>query len=159
MIASDLWEGLFINMHHEHLPQNLTLGNIYRPPKKNDNNDVIHKFNTELRPIIDQLGKENKTCIITGDMNVNLSKINERIKLQEYFDIFVSNGLFPTRFSKSEKRCTGTLIDHLFCKYLDGENCLSSGIFIITVPDHLPYFAYLDMKKRSTMKTKLIKVC
>ena len=72
MIASDLWEGLFINIHHEHLPQNLTLGNIYRPPKKNDNNDVIHQFNTELRPIFDQLGKENKNSIITGDMNINL---------------------------------------------------------------------------------------
>ena len=71
MIASDLWEGLFINIHHEHLPKDLTLGNIYMPPKKNDNNDVIHQFNTELRPIIDQLGKENKNCIITGDMNIN----------------------------------------------------------------------------------------
>ena len=96
-------------------------------------------------------------------MNVNLLKINERIKFQEYFDIFVSNGLFPkitypTRFSKSEKRCNGTLIDHLFCKYLDGENCLSSDILISTVSDHLPYFVYLDMKKKSTVKTKLIKV-
>ena len=126
MIASDLWEGLFTNKQHEHLPQNLTLGNIYRPPNKNDNNDVIHQFNSKSRPIIDQLGKEIKTCIITGDMN--LLKTNERIKFQEYFDIFVSNGLFPkitypTRFSKSGKRCTGSLIDHLFCKYLDGENC------------------------------------
>ena len=115
MIASDLWEGLFINIQHEHLPQNLTLGNIYGPQKKN-NNDVIHQFNTELRPIIDQLGKENKKCIITGNININFLKINEGIKFQEYFDIFVSNRLFlkityPTRFSKSEKRCTGTLID------------------------------------------------
>ena len=53
MIASDLWEGLFINRQYEHLPQNLTLGNIYRPPKKSDNNDVKHQFSTELRPIID----------------------------------------------------------------------------------------------------------
>ena len=146
MIASDLWTGLFINVQHEHLQHDITLGNIYRPPKKNDNNDVIQQFNAELRPIIDLFGKENKNCIITGDTNINLLKINERIKFQEYFDIFVSNGLFPkitypTRLSKSEKRCTGTLIDHLFCKYLDGENCLSSGIFISSVSDHLPYFA------------------
>ena len=94
MIASDSWEGLFINVQHEHLPQNLILGNIYRPPKKNDNGDVIHQFNSELRPIIDQLGKEIKNRIITGDMNITLLKINERIKFQEYFDIFVSNGLF-----------------------------------------------------------------
>ena len=58
MIASDLWEGIFINRQHEHLPQNLTLGNIYRPPKKSDNDDVKHQFNTQLRPIIDQSGKE-----------------------------------------------------------------------------------------------------
>ena len=146
MIASDLWEGLFINVQHEHLQHDITLGNIYRPPKKNANNDVIQQFNAEIRPIIDLFGKENKNCIITGDTNINLLKINDRIKFQEYFDIFVSNRLFPkitypTRFSKSDKRCTGTLIDHLFCKYLDGENCLSSGIFISSVSDHLPYFA------------------
>ena len=163
MIASDLWEGLFINVQHEHLQHDITLGNIYRPPKKNDNNDVIQLFNAELRPIIDLFGKENKNCIITGDTNINLLKINERIKFQEYFDIFVSNGLFPkitypTRFSKSEKRCTGTLIDHLFCKYLDGENCLSSGIFISSVSDHLLILLILILRKSQQFKSKYIKV-
>ena len=109
MTASDLWEGLFINVQHEHLEHDITLGNIYRPPKKNDNNDVIQQFNAELRPIIDLFGKENKNCIITGDTNINLLKTNERIKFQEYFNISLSKGLFPkitypTRFSKSEKK-------------------------------------------------------
>ena len=84
MIASDLWEGLFINIQHEHLPQILTLGNIYRPPKKNDNNDVIHQLNSELRPIIDQLGKENKNCIITGDMD-KVPRILRYIRIKRTF--------------------------------------------------------------------------
>ena len=94
MIASDLWEGLVINVKHEHLQHDITSGNIYKPPKKNDDNDVIQQFNAELRPIIDLFGKQNKNCITTGYTNLNLLKINEKIKFQEYFDIFVSNGLF-----------------------------------------------------------------
>ena len=37
----------------------------------------------------------NSNCIIAGDTNINLLKINERTKFQEYFDIFTTNGLFP----------------------------------------------------------------
>ena len=55
MLAYDLWKG-----------------NIYRPPKKSDDNDVIQQFNTELHPLVDLFGNENKNCIVTSDTNINL---------------------------------------------------------------------------------------
>ena len=65
------------------------------PPKDNDCNAVLTKFNDEIRTIVSQLSQENSNCIITGDTDINILQLNERTKFQEYFDIFITNGLFP----------------------------------------------------------------
>ena len=116
--------GLFIDIEHEGLDYKITLANIYRPPKINDNNTVLGEFNEEIRPIVTQLSQERSNCIITGDTNINVLKINERIKFQEYFDIFITNGLFPKIFFPTRynlNRNTATLKDHLFCKFIDND--------------------------------------
>ena len=53
---------------------------------------------------------------------------------------------YLTRLSKSREICTGTLIDHLFYKYIDGKK-LPSGIFISIVQDHFTYFTFLIWRK------------
>ena len=146
---SNIWEGLFIDIEFEGLDK-ITLANIYRPPKMIT---ILSKFNEEIRPIVTQLSQERSHFIVTGDTNINLLKIYERIKFQEYFDIFITNGLFPKISFPTWYNLNGniaTLIDHLFCKFIDGENCVSSGILISNRPDHLPYFADIKLK----MKTK-----
>ena len=158
---SEVWEGLFIDIDHEGLENKITLANIYRPPKNNDSNAVLTKFNDEIRTIVNQLSRENSNCIITGDTYINLLKINKRTKFQEYFDIFITNGLFPkitlpTRYNLN--RNTSTLIDHLFCKFIDGKNCVSSGILIGNISDHLPYFAYLDLKRKTNKQKRTVLV-
>ena len=43
--SSDLWEGLFVDISRPELNKNILIGNIYRPPKFNNNNlTVIPKF-------------------------------------------------------------------------------------------------------------------
>ena len=153
--------GFVIDIDHEGLENKITLANIYRPPKNNDSNAVLTKFNDEIRTIVHQLSRENSNCIITGDTNINLLKINERTKFQENFDIFITNGLFPkitlpTRYNLN--RNTATLIDHLFCKFIDGENCVSSGILINNISDHLPYYAYLDLKRKTNKRKRTVMV-
>ena len=151
------------------LPRNVTSNLVTRPPGPARRSwhigtlEVVSRnefyrmdftlSNEEIRPIVTQLSQERSNCIITGDTNINLLKVNERIKFQEYFDIFITNGLFPkitfpTRYNLN--RNTATLIDHLFCKFIDGENCISSGILISNISDHLPYFAYIRLKKKIT---------
>ena len=50
---SDIWEGLFIDVSGPSLNRPLTIGNIYRPPHDNNNNENISTFIAELSPIID----------------------------------------------------------------------------------------------------------
>ncbi len=61
--------------------------------------------------------KEKTESIITGDLNINLLKINERELISEFFDTLTANSFYPkitmpTRFSNKQ----GTLIDNIFCK-------------------------------------------
>ena len=158
---SNVWESLFIDIEHEGLDNKITLANNYRPPKNNDNNTVLGEFNEEIRPTVTQYPQERSYCIITGDTNINLLKVKERFKFQEYFDIFITNGLFPkitfpTRYDLN--RNTASLIDDLFCKFIDGENFISSGRSIGNISDHLPYFAHIRLKKKITRKNKIVLV-
>ena len=43
------WEHLFIDVYSESLENKITIGNIYRPPRFNNNNVAIQNFITEFR--------------------------------------------------------------------------------------------------------------
>ena len=63
---SDTWEGLFIDITSDNYVNKITLGNIYRPPKDNNNNTNIETFINELAPLINIFGKEKTTNILLG---------------------------------------------------------------------------------------------
>ena len=91
--------------------------------------------------------------------NINLLKINEREKFQEYFELFVSNGsvpqiTMPTRFSKK----SATLIDQIFCRFSKSSSQNSSGIIVTKLSDHLPCFSSINYTNNITVKSKYIKV-
>lgn len=157
--SSSIWEGLFIDIEGADLDKKVTLCNIYRPPARNENNHIIESFITELSPIVESLSKENSTLIFAGDFNINLLLINEREKIQEYFDLFVCHGLFPkltlpTRLS----RYRGTLIDQIFVRTTMQDLNSSAGIFFSTVSDHLPCFSCLDILRPTRKQDKYITV-
>ena len=61
--------------------------------------------------------KSNSEIIITGDLNIDLLKINQRPIFSEFYDILTANSYLPkitlpTRFTET----SGTLIDNFFCK-------------------------------------------
>ena len=133
---SDLWEGLFIDIQGGNLHGKLTIGSIYRPPRNNNSNACVEKFLNELSPIIANICRNNYNTVITGDMNLDLLKIDEREKFQAYFDLFVTHSFFPhimypTRISKVQShrsarstrkhhtRMSTTLIDQMFCQLKD----------------------------------------
>ena len=158
--VSDIWEGLFVDICNENLNKKVTLCNIYRPPKRSDCNAIIESFNAEIRPIILSLSAENSNCIFTGDFNIDLLKVNERTKFQEYFDLFVTNGflphiVLPTRFSKHN----ATLIDQLFSKTPLNSRDNISGILLSSMSDHLPYFCLFDIiSKPMSRLPKYVKI-
>ena len=112
---SDIWEGLFLDIDLG--SEYVTLGNIYRPPRANNNNTMVTNFLKEFKPIVEKLSKANKNVVLTGDFNIDLLKVNEREKYAEFFDLLISLGFlpkitFPTRFAKK----SASLIDQIFVK-------------------------------------------
>ena len=155
------WEGLFIDVTHENgvkLINKITIANIYRPPRDNYSDASIDKFLKPMKDIILKLVKENSTLLSGGDYNINLLELN-REKFQEYFDIFVSNGLFPqitlpTRFSKKK----ATLIDQIYCRFSKYTSNHKSGIIMTKISDHLPCFSIMNLNTKTVIKPKLVKV-
>ena len=74
---SELWDGLFVDIHGGNLNGKLTIGNIYRPPRNNNSNACVEKFLNELSPIISKLCKNNNNTVITGDMNLIFWKLTK----------------------------------------------------------------------------------
>ena len=101
---SDVWEGLFIDVNGHNLSKTLTIGNMYKPPHDNYNNENIEKFIDEISPIIDIIQKENSYVAIVGDFNINLLQVNEREKYAEFLDLMCTNienyrNMCATRFN------------------------------------------------------------
>ena len=115
---SGVWEGVFIDVSGPSLNRPFTIGNIYRPPHDNNDNENISKFIVKPSPIVDLLHIENKCATVVGDFNVNLLQINERETFSECFDMMFTNSFFP------KSRCplfmvripTACLIDQMFNK-------------------------------------------
>ena len=108
----------------------ITLDNMYIPPKENNSDPVISTFIDELSSIIQTLSTENLETILVGDFNIDLLKVNEKIK----YYLFHTNGFYPkitlpTRFSS--RSCS--LIDQLYCKLSTTTNTATAGIIVVVV--------------------------
>ena len=157
--SSKDWEALIVDVSGETLPSKITILNFYRPPRENYSNASIQKFMTPFEPIIKKLAKENSTLVVCGDSNINLLRLENWEKCQEYFDLLVSQHLFPsithpTRFSKHR----ATLIDHIFCRERIDMKILKSGIILTKISDHLPCFTVINIKKIKKCHPKFINI-
>ena len=147
--SSEIWEGLFLDIDLG--SEYVTLGNIYRPPRSNNNNTSITNFLREFKPVAENLSKDNKNVVLTGDFNIDLLKVNEREKYAEFFDLLITLGFlpkitFPTRFAKK----SASLIDQIFVKDKGFNNHKShSGILHSPISDHYAAFSSLSLKKNS----------
>ena len=155
--TSDIWEGLFVDIFESQNNKHNILGNIYKPPKDNTNVN-IKTFSEEISSVIQMLSRTKASTLITGDFNIDLLKVNERIAFGDFFDSILSNSFFPaitlpTRFS--ENSCT--LIDNIFFK--SNVNCkpTASGIIISDISDHLPYLPVLILALNIKMLIILLK--
>ena len=157
------WEGQFIDIteiNNEKLSPKITLANVYRPPRDNYSDASIDKFIKPITDILLTLCKEKSTIIVGGDFNIDLLKLTSKEKFQEYFDLFVANGLLPqitlpTRFAKKR----ATLIDQIFCRFSKNTLELKSGIVVTKISDHLPCFASVKLLIKANSKPpKFIKV-
>ena len=77
-----------------HIYKHIFLGNIYKPPKDNTNVN-IKTFTEEISSVIQMLSRTKASTLITGDFNIDLLKVNERIAFGDFFDSMLSNSFFP----------------------------------------------------------------
>ena len=111
----ETWEGQYIQVHGGGLSKKIIIGNIYRPPKDLNENEIF--FTYELSQVLSHFEVLNADTIIAGDTNINLLKILEKEAFSDFFDTVISHSFYPkitlpTRFSTNN----GTLIDNFFCK-------------------------------------------
>ena len=156
---SKIWEAQFIDVHGGNLAKCITIGNVYKPPKDNNNNTNIETFLEEIAPILQKYANKKADSIIVGDFNINLLEINEREKYCDYLELFTSSGFlpritFPTRFSKK----SATLIDQIYCKITENTPSVKSGIIFSQLSDHLPCFLCINVKRSSIHSPKFVKV-
>ena len=150
------WEGIFLDISHETFTKNLTLCNIYRPPRPS--NTDISLFLENIAPIIESISKNSNNVVICGDFNIDLLQIDNRLKFGEYFDLFITNGFqsnitLPTRFSQRN----ATLIDHIFTK-LNNTAKSKSGIIYSNISDHLPCILSVSFKTKYEPRPKKVTI-
>ena len=138
------WEGLFIDIEDSN-KNKIKLGNIYRPPKGNNNHRAIESFLQEFCPVINNLDHQNHNFILAGDFNIDLLKVNINGKYQEFYDFITEhnmlpNILLPTRLSKRN----ATLIDNIFSKNSNSCNPVQTGILVHKLSDHLPTMSAIN---------------
>ena len=69
-ITSTRWEGQFIDIKHNRLKHKIILGNIYRPPRRNNCNNELNSFLDEFRPILETILEEKCITILAGDLSL-----------------------------------------------------------------------------------------
>ena len=140
-----VFESLFIEIITNSNLNNYIVGVIYRPntqPRAD-----IDIFTSTIYDIMDIVNKEKKSCVIMGDINIDLLKYNLHNKTNEYVDNVISRGFLPlitkpTRVFPS----SATLIDHIYSNNISAQ--VSSGIIITDVADH--FGTFLIVKKKTT---------
>ena len=120
---------------------------------------TVENFVNEITPIISSIAKSSCNIVISGDFNIDLLQINERVKYQKYFNMFVTNGLFPLiTLPTREGKHSATLIDQIFCKLKNFADIDSSGILKSSLSDHYPCLASLDICKKKQHKPKYVTI-
>ena len=151
------WEGQFVEISGNGLNKNITLGNIYRPPRNLIEN--IRTFNEELSDILTHMDHNNSEIFLTGDYNINLLSINDKEINAEFLEMLCSLSFYPkitlpTRFSPH----SGSLIDNVFCRLTNNTLHVSSGILLKQFFDHQPYFLFFNTLIKQKPPPKTVKV-
>ena len=101
-----------------------------------------------LSPKLDLINKENKTTILLGDFNINLSDYTRDVDVNHFMDILSSYSFFstinlPTRITDHSE----TLIDNIFTN--TQRYSIHSGNVLAGISDHLPQFAIFETRQET----------
>ena len=79
------WEYHCIEIFGGDICNEITICNVYRPPRHNNCNRVLSSFKQEFTKLVGDLSKNKNVCALAGDLNIDLLKINERSIICDFF--------------------------------------------------------------------------
>ena len=117
--------------------KNIVIGCIYKHPPMD-----IDEFNALFEKAIEKVSSKNKEVYILGDFNIDLLKVDDQSKIDDFYNILCTHFLvphitLPTRITSG----SATLIDNIFSNNLDISGAVS-GNLTVSISDHLPQFLY-----------------
>ena len=148
--TADDFEALWIEVHNNS-HSNLLCGIIYRHP-----NGDLERFIEYVSSTADRINRENKTCIIMGDFNIDLLKFESHSATDGFLNTLGSNFfqpyiLQPTRITDH----SATLIDNIFLNSI--EHFTISGNIVHDLSDHLPNFLIFNKFSSLPCNVKIFK--
>ena len=143
-----IFESIFVEVINQS-GKNSVVGVIYRP-----NTEPLADFDifeTNLCEIISIINREQKHCVIMGDMNIDLLRFETHTKTDHYLENLFCNGFLPvivkpTRITHS----SATLIDHIYTNNITNKS--HSGIIITDLADHFGTFHSVEIKPANAKK-------
>ena len=148
----DTHESIFANVSYSN--KSIMFGSIYRAPSKS-----IENFNAYLSNILfNNQSILDKSCIITGDLNIDYLLCNERESHRNFKEIMNENGF--SMQVRDKTRCSDqsglpvSMLDHIFTNFTNN-NYTSVISDKITKSDHL---AIIFSCKFCTPKIKIRKM-
>jgi len=154
-----VFESIFIEVFPKNKQRRQIVGVIYRPntaPRAD-----IDVFCSTMYDLMNLINNESCATTIMGDMNIDLLKINDHIKINNYIEHIVSLGYLPVIYKPTRvARTSATLIDHIYTNRLTKTQC-SSGIIITDIADHFATFYiykhnYIDITKPSFKHSRVL---
>lgn len=143
------WEHQFIEIiPDESNPIKIIIGNIYRLPKETNND--YDMFIDELSHVLNNFESDAKDVVLFGDYNIDLLKMLDKPKVNEFFELMLSRGYIPKITLPTRIQTSATLIDNAFCKISRNFSSSLSRILTSNISDHQAYFVcfeYLHGKK------------
>lgn len=142
----NIMESIFIELLKTN-ESNVIIGTIYRPP-----NADIDLFISKMNELLTKISKEQKTCYLLGDFNLDLLRYHEHNGTNDFLDTLFSYCFMPlinnpTRITSH----SATLIDNIFVNDPSIMQQLLSGILFSDISDHLPIFTIHHNKSHMTV--------
>ena len=134
--------------------KNLIVGCIYRHPTSSIS---IQDFsNIHLDPILQKISLEKKQCVLMGDFNVDLLKVEINNDCNLFYNN-LSSYFYSPYILQPTRLQSKTLIDNIFFNSLEYQS--NSGNLLIEISDHLIQFLILEgfVKNKSLPEINLFK--
>jgi exonuclease III len=153
-------ENIWYETNFPNKNNNYIVGVIYRHP--GGSMECLDYFTQQLESIMIKINKENKKCIITGDLNIDALKININDHVKSFFNTsleqsFIPTITVPTRIVDSSV----SLIDHILvnCQILKENKEILTGNIYYDISDHLPNFIKIkDILTSSKNNRPLVRI-